>query len=220
MITTLKLMSNTTQEIARSGELASTSFADPSFGAIRAAHVFFIFQIKKIFFHFHFSDKIHIKSSPSFYRGDIRTYLQKYLSDLRAAQRQILPSDTVDNGFVQSTEKLTMKDNSEAFFNHGLFKMHAHAPPICGSVKDNPLAVDMTTFGSSEHLRIMKTSDFCNLSTKRPKPGVILSFETTTTVAANGYQVSFTSAPGLILRLFIRNMCYWEQWSLHLPFHI
>ena len=163
MITTLNLISNTTQEKGHLEELASTSFTDPSF-----------------------------------YQGETRTCLlkPKYLSDLRAAQRQILLSDTVDNGFVQSIEKLTIKDNSEAFFNHGLFKMHAHAgslsaPPICGSVKDNPFSVDMTTFGSSEHLRIMKTSDFCNLSTKRPNSGIVLFFETTTTIAANECQVSF-----------------------------
>ena len=88
MITTLKLIKRTTQEKGHLGELASTSFADPSF-----------------------------------YQGEIRTYLvkPKYLSDLRAAQRQFLLSDTVDNGFVQSIEEFTMKDNSEAFFNHGLF---------------------------------------------------------------------------------------------------
>ena len=192
LITTLKLISRTTQEKGRLGELVSTSFADPSFD-----------------------------------RGKKRTYLlkPKYLSDLRAAQRQFLLSDTVDNGFVQSIEKLTMKDNSEAFFNHGLFKMHAHAgslsaPPICGSLKDNPLSADMTTFGSSEHLRIMTTSDLCNLSTKQPNPRKVLFSENTTTIAANGYQVSFTLPHELVSRLSIRNMCSLEQWSLYSPFHI
>ena len=161
LITTLKLISRTTQEKGRLGELVSTSFADPSFD-----------------------------------RGKKRTYLlkPKYLSDLRAAQRQFLLSDTVDNGFVQSIEKFTMKDNSEAFFNHGLFNMNAgslSAPPICGSVEDDTLSVDMTTFGSSEHLRIMTTSDLCNLSTKQPNPRKVLFSENTTTIAANGYQVSF-----------------------------
>ena len=65
------------------------------------------------------------------------------------------------------------------------------APPPDASVEDTPFdRFYMKTFGRPEQLN-MAISDLCDLSANSPNPGKIPTFETSTVIATNGYQVSF-----------------------------
>ena len=70
------------------------------------------------------------------------------------------------------------------------------APPLHASVENSPFdrydensQLNMTTFGSPEQLN-RNISD-CNLSAKFSNPRKMPTFETSTAIAAKGYQVSF-----------------------------